>query len=72
MKDFTIIFFAINYVKFMLLFILLFSLIHTGHGSHKGKTWGQPGSIDEVYLRNPMQPPDTIGMNFTACDAPKS
>ena len=56
----------------MLIYILLFSLIHTGHGSHKGKTWGQPGSIDEVYLRNPMQPPDTIGMNFTACDAPKS
>jgi activated CDC42 kinase 1 len=51
----------------MLIYILLFSLIHTGHGSHKGKTWGQPGSIDEVYLRNPMQPPDTIGMNLRAC-----
>merc|ERR1719342_59547 len=32
------------------------SFIHTGHGSHRGKTWGQPEFIDEVYLRNPMSP----------------
>jgi hypothetical protein len=41
---------------------LFFSFIHTGHGSHKGKTWGQPGTIDDVYLRNPLQPPDIIGI----------
>ena len=32
------------------------SFIHTGHGSHHGKTWGTPESIDELYLRNPVQP----------------
>ena len=35
------------------------SFIHTGHGSHRGKTWGQADHIDDVYLRNPMSPPDT-------------
>ena len=34
------------------------SFIHTGHGSHRGKAWGSPGQIDDVYLRNPMTPPD--------------
>ncbi|KAL3860946.1 hypothetical protein ACJMK2_007040 [Sinanodonta woodiana] len=34
------------------------SFIHTGHGAPGGKTWGDPGAIDEVYLRNPMEPPD--------------
>ena len=35
------------------------SFIHAGHGtSRQGKTWGSPGQIDEVYLRNPMTPPD--------------
>jgi len=38
------------------------SLIHTGHGSHRGKSWGKPEYIDEVYLRNPMSPPETTGM----------
>ena len=37
------------------------SLIHTGHGSHAGKTWGNPEYIDEVYLRNPMNPGDAPG-----------
>ena len=32
------------------------SFIHTGHGSHRGKTWGNPEFIDDVYLRNPMSP----------------
>ena len=32
------------------------SFIHTGHGSHRGKTWGTPEAIDELYLRNPVQP----------------
>ncbi|XP_005097577.1 platelet binding protein GspB [Aplysia californica] len=34
------------------------SFIHTGHGDAGGKNWGNPGQIDEVYLRNPMDPPD--------------
>lgn len=34
------------------------SFIHTGHGDPGGKTWGDPTRIDEVYLRNPMEPPD--------------
>ena len=32
------------------------SFIHTGHGSHRGKAWGNPEYIDDVYLRNPMSP----------------
>lgn len=38
------------------------SFIHTGHGSASGKTWGSPSQIDEVYLRNPMDPPDVLGI----------
>ncbi|CAG5119287.1 unnamed protein product [Candidula unifasciata] len=34
------------------------SFIHTGHGGPLGDNWGDPGAIDEVYLRNPMVPPD--------------
>ncbi|XP_043222779.1 activated CDC42 kinase 1-like [Amphibalanus amphitrite] len=34
------------------------SFIHTGHGSPMGQTWGSPAFIDEVYLRNPLEPPD--------------
>ena len=34
------------------------SFIHTGHGSHRGKSWGSPSQIDDLYLRNPMTPPD--------------
>lgn len=37
------------------------SLIHTGHGDPGGKSWGCPEAIDEVYLRNPMEPPDLHG-----------
>ena len=42
------------------------SFIHTGHGSHKGKTWGSPKEIDEMYLRNPMTPPDLMTASSTA------
>ncbi|XP_066995527.2 activated Cdc42 kinase Ack isoform X2 [Anabrus simplex] len=38
------------------------SFIHTGHGSPYGKSWGSPAYIDDVYLRNPMDPPDVLGM----------
>lgn len=41
------------------------SFIHTGHGSHRGKTWGNPENIDEVYLRNPMSPPELTGMEIS-------
>lgn len=27
-----------------------------------GKSWGSPAFIDEVYLKNPMEPPDVLGM----------
>ncbi|KAL4220792.1 non-membrane spanning protein tyrosine kinase [Mactra antiquata] len=37
------------------------SFIHTGHGDPGGKSWGNPDTIDEVYLRNPMEPPDLHG-----------
>ena len=36
------------------------SFIHTGHGSHRGKAWGSPSAIDDLYLRNPMTPPDMM------------
>ncbi|CAG5120310.1 unnamed protein product [Candidula unifasciata] len=34
------------------------SFIHTGHGDIRGNNWGDPGEIDDVYLRNPMDPHD--------------
>ncbi|XP_058805113.1 activated Cdc42 kinase Ack [Phymastichus coffea] len=37
------------------------SFIHTGHGAPFGKSWGSPIYIDDVYLRNPMEPPDVVG-----------
>lgn len=37
------------------------SFIHTGHGAPFGKSWGSPNFIDDVYLRNPMEPPDVVG-----------
>lgn len=36
------------------------SFIHTGHGAPFGKSWGSPVYIDDVYLRNPMDPPDVM------------
>ncbi|KAK3860468.1 hypothetical protein Pcinc_033481 [Petrolisthes cinctipes] len=36
------------------------SFIHTGHGGIRGKTWGSPNFIDDMYLKNPMAPPDKI------------
>ncbi len=36
------------------------SFLHTGHGSHKGRSWGTPGQIDEMYLKNPMTPPGML------------
>jgi hypothetical protein len=38
------------------------SFIHTGHMSAgpSEKTWGSPGKIDEIFLANPLNPPDLI------------
>ncbi|XP_069685930.1 activated Cdc42 kinase Ack [Periplaneta americana] len=47
------------------------SFIHTGHGSPYGKSWGSPAFIDDVYLRNPMEPPDVLGMAQDPGPAPK-
>ncbi|KAG1683039.1 Activated CDC42 kinase 1 [Nymphon striatum] len=39
------------------------SFIHTGHGDPiGGNSWGNPATIDEVYLKNPMQAPDILGI----------
>lgn len=38
------------------------SFIHTGHWAPFGKSWGSPHYIDDVYLRNPMEPPDVVGI----------
>ncbi|XP_011138174.2 uncharacterized protein LOC105182451 [Harpegnathos saltator] len=42
------------------------SFIHTGHGAPFGKSWGSPSFIDDVYLRNPMDPPDILVATSTA------
>ncbi|CAH1792084.1 unnamed protein product [Owenia fusiformis] len=34
---------------------------NVGHLDARGKQWGDPEAIDEVYLRNPMDPPDLSG-----------
>jgi serine/threonine protein kinase len=39
------------------------SFIHTGHAGisgKDGKTWGNPGKIDEIFLKNPLNPPDLL------------
>ena len=42
------------------------SFIHTGHGSPSGSSWGNPAAIDDVYLRNPMEPLDILGVEDAA------
>lgn len=37
------------------------SFIHTGHGAAFGETWGNPAYIEDMYLKNPMEPPDVTG-----------
>lgn len=48
------------------------SVIHTGHGNPYGESWGSPAQIDDVYLRNPMDPPDILGLpvSSSATDMP--
>ncbi|TRY60027.1 hypothetical protein DNTS_033677 [Danionella cerebrum] len=41
------------------------SFIHTGHGdTNPHRCWGFPDRIDDLYLGNPMDPPDVLGLDF--------
>nr|XP_056705878.1 activated CDC42 kinase 1 [Euleptes europaea] len=43
------------------------SFIHTGHGdTNPHQSWGFPDKIDELYLGNPMDPPDILGVDLNA------
>ncbi|XP_034070041.1 activated CDC42 kinase 1 isoform X1 [Gymnodraco acuticeps] len=40
------------------------SFIHTGHGdTDPHRSWGHADRIDSLYLGNPMDPPDVLGMD---------
>ncbi|XP_070829837.1 tyrosine kinase, non-receptor, 2b isoform X4 [Chaetodon trifascialis] len=42
------------------------SFIHTGHGdSNPHRCWGFPDRIDDLYLGNPMDPPDVLGVDLS-------
>lgn len=38
------------------------SFVHTGHGSPFGKSWGNPGFLEESYLKDPSLVPKNDGM----------
>lgn len=41
------------------------SFIHTGHGdTDPHRSWGAPDKIDDLYLGNPMDPPDVLGTSW--------
>uniref|UniRef100_A0A8C1WXG5 Activated CDC42 kinase 1 n=1 Tax=Cyprinus carpio TaxID=7962 RepID=A0A8C1WXG5_CYPCA len=41
------------------------SFIHTGHGdTNPHRCWGFPDRIDDLYLGNPMDPPDVLGQEL--------
>ncbi|XP_018596779.2 activated CDC42 kinase 1-like isoform X2 [Scleropages formosus] len=43
------------------------SFIHTGHGdTNPHRCWGFPDKIDSLYLGNPMDPPDVLGMDLSS------
>ncbi|XP_030631175.1 tyrosine kinase, non-receptor, 2b [Chanos chanos] len=43
------------------------SFIHTGHGdTNPHRCWGFPDKIDDLYLGNPMDPPDVLGLDLNA------
>ncbi|XP_047445588.1 tyrosine kinase, non-receptor, 2b isoform X2 [Mugil cephalus] len=43
------------------------SFIHTGHGdSNPQRCWGYADRIDDLYLGNPMDPPDVLGLDLSA------
>ncbi|XP_061652640.1 tyrosine kinase, non-receptor, 2b isoform X5 [Phyllopteryx taeniolatus] len=42
------------------------SFIHTGHGdANPHRSWGFPDRIDDLYLGNPMDPPDVLGLDLS-------
>ncbi|KAM3866060.1 activated CDC42 kinase 1-like [Diretmus argenteus] len=42
------------------------SFIHTGHGDiDPHRRWGFPDRIDDLYLGNPMDPPDVLGLDLS-------
>lgn len=42
------------------------SFIHTGHGdTNPHRCWGFPDRIDDLYLGNPMDPPDVLTSDLT-------
>ncbi|XP_056276223.1 tyrosine kinase, non-receptor, 2b isoform X5 [Pseudoliparis swirei] len=42
------------------------SFIHTGHGdSNPHRCWGFPDRIDDLYLGNPMDPPDVLSVDLS-------
>ncbi|XP_059200035.1 tyrosine kinase, non-receptor, 2b isoform X2 [Centropristis striata] len=46
------------------------SFIHTGHGdSNPHRCWGFPDRIDDLYLGNPMDPPDVLAVDVIAARA---
>lgn len=47
------------------------SFIHAGHGGDGGETWGNPGFIDDMYLKNPLEPPDKLGYPKELPEIPK-
>ncbi|XP_025835458.1 activated CDC42 kinase 1 isoform X2 [Agrilus planipennis] len=47
------------------------SFIHTGHGSAFGESWGSPAYIDAMYLKNPMEPPDVMGIQSESQPTPQ-
>uniref|UniRef100_A0A671SA49 Activated CDC42 kinase 1 n=1 Tax=Sinocyclocheilus anshuiensis TaxID=1608454 RepID=A0A671SA49_9TELE len=43
------------------------SFIHTGHGdTNPHCCWGFPDRIDDLYLGNPMDPPDVLGLELNS------
>ncbi|XP_051970710.1 activated CDC42 kinase 1-like [Xyrauchen texanus] len=48
------------------------SFIHTGHGdTDPHRSWGTPDKIDDLYLGNPMDPPDVLGLDSSAAKPTK-
>ncbi|XP_051538066.1 activated CDC42 kinase 1-like isoform X2 [Myxocyprinus asiaticus] len=48
------------------------SFIHTGHGdTDPHRSWGAPDKIDDLYLGNPMDPPDVLGLESSAAKPTK-
>lgn len=46
-------------------------MVLIGHGSSSGPSWGSPAAIDEVYLRNPMEPMDILKLKDSTLESPR-